>query len=637
VTRAIIAMGLCLMAMCLMAQEASAATWRFVAPGGSDAGNNCEDQEAQCATIQHAIDEAGTGDSLNVAPGIYAEELTIDKPLTLRSEGGIPTYWYEPETRIDGGTGTAIKVEGNAVEISGFEVSTAGNAPAILASGANVDDLRIEQDIISGGSAGIYLEAGGKGDTIAYDVIEGTGDGIHLSGAEYSNLEIKWNRFAAPIDEYAVLAGSNATIEGFRLEGNEMPAPTRIAARVDEAPHEESEFYGNTFESTVGPQLAVDAAQLRVFDNRFEGHGSAGCLQILGNESGLTPSEHILVSLHNEFVDCDPYGIELGPEVDHITVYGSDFPGSYDGIVVSGASPWDVTGHVLVQTNRFVGTTHLGVNNKASGTLDAERNWWGCNEGPGVAGCDGVSSGVDAANNAVLTALIGPLKPETGIEELPTANSITLNPGEKAEVAALLPTNGLGIINGIPTAKTPIGFSSTLGTLSPTSSTLFNGWTRSVFTAGAIPGHGSIVLSLDNARTLVPVTVTGEMTESQAAAALAPPSPPKTLPAPHLAVKSKHAPLSGHRVSVGLVSCAASCQVAPSNAAIVIGGRRYWGTVTPQGQLGAETTTPIRVALPAAALRALKKRGSARVRVTLSVTDTGSRTTKREISVTVST
>lgn len=631
-------MGLCLMAIGLMAQEASASTGRFVEPGGSDAGNNCEDQWARCATIQHAIDEAGAGDSVDVAPGIYAEDLTIDKPLTLRSQGGIPTHWYEPETRINGGASTAIKVEANAVRISGFEVSTAGTGPAIIVSGANVDELQIEEDVISGGSTGIYLEAGGKKNTIAFNVIEGTGDGIHLSGAEYSNLAIKWNRFAAPIDEYAVLADSGGTIEGFRLEGNKMPAPTRIAARVYEAPDEESEFYGNTFESTVGPQLAVDAAQLRVFDNRFEGHGSAGCLQILGNEGGLVPSEHILVSFDNEFVDCDPYGIELGPEVDHITVYGNDFPGSYDGIVASGASPWDVTGHVLIQANRFVGTTHLGVDNEASGTLDAEQNWWGCNAGPGTAGCDGVSNGVDAANYAVLAALVGPLKPETGIEELPKGNSITLNPGEKAEVAAILLANGLDINTGIPTEKTPIGFSSTLGTLSPTSNTLFNGWTKSVFTAGGTPGHGSIVVSLDNARTLVPVTITGEMTESPPPSPPEPlpPSPPKTPPAPQLAVMSKHAPLSGRRVGVGVVSCAASCQVAPSKAVIVIGGHRYWGTVTPQGQLGAETTTSVSVALPAAALRALKKHGSARVRITLTVTDSGGQTTKRKISVTVS-
>lgn len=629
-TRAIIAMGLCLMAMGLVAREAWAGTCCFVAPGGSDAGNNCEDQSARCATIQHAIDEAGAGDTVDVAPGVYAEDLTIDKPLHIRSEHSVPEYWYEPETRIDGGTGTAIKVEGNGVRVSGLEVSTAVTVPAILASGANVDDLEIAEDVISGGSAGVYLEAGGKKDMIGYNVIKGAGVGVHLSGAEYSNLAIKWNRFAAPIDEYAVLADSGGTIEGFRLEGNKMPAPTLVAARVTEAQDEESELYGNTLESTAGPQLAVDAAQLRVFNNRFEGHGSAGCLQILGSEGGLAPSKDVLVSFENEFVDCNPYGIELGPKVDDIKIYGSEFPGSYDGILASGASPWDVAGHVTIQTNRFVGTTHLGVDNEASGMLDAEHNWWGCNEGPGAAGCDGVSNGVNAANNAVLVGLIGPRKPETGIEELPTGGSITLNPGEKAEVAALLPASGLGINNGIPTKKTPIGFSSTLGTLSPTSSTLFNGWTKSFFTAGTTPGHGSIVLSLDNARTLIPLTITSEKTDPP------PPTPPATAPAPRLAIGRKHALLSGHRASVGLVSCAASCQVAPSKAVIAIGGHHYRGTTTPQGRLGAETTTAIRVALPTAAMRALKKHGSARIRVTLTVTDSNGQTTKRTISVTVS-
>jgi hypothetical protein len=616
------------MAMGWVAQEAWAGTCCFVAPGGSDAGNNCEDQWARCATIQHAIDEASAGDWVDVAPGAYAEDLTIDKPLTIRSEHGVPEYWYEPETRIDGGTGTAIEVDANAVRVTGFEVSTSGTAPAILASGATVDDLEIEGNVISGGSAGVYLEAGGKKDRISFNVIEDTGDGIHLGGTEYSNLTIRANQFAAPIDEYAVLADSGGTIEGFWLEGNKMPAPTRLAARVNEAPGEESELYGNTFESTVGPQLAVDASQLRLFNNRFKGHGSAGCLQILGSGGGLVPSKNVLVSFDNEFIDCDPYGIELGPEVDDIKIYGSEFPGSYDGIVASGASPWDVTGHVTIKTNRFVDTTHLGVDNEASGTLDAEQNWWGCNAGPGAAGCDGVSNGVNAANNAVLTGLIGPLKPETGIVELPAGNSITLNPGERAEVAALLPANGLSINNGIPTEKTPIGFTSTLGTLSPASGTLFNGWTRSVFTAGDTPGHGSIVLSLDNAQTLIPVTVAGEKIESPAV------RPPEAPSAPRFAIRSKRILLSGHRANVGLVSCPASCYIAPTSAAVVIGDRRYRGTVTPHGQLGAETTTAIRVAFPATAMRALKKRGSARIRVVLTVTDLSGRTTKRTISVT---
>jgi hypothetical protein len=624
--RSIIALVCIAVALGVGTQAATAAS-RFVAPGGSDAGNNCEDQWARCATIQHAIDEAGAGDGVDVAAGDYAENLTIDKPLELVSQAGVPTHWYEPETRVDGGSGTAIRVESNNVRIAGFDVATAGTVPAILVSGATADELRVEQNAISGGSAGVRLEAGGDQDRIGYNVIEGAGDGIRLSGAKYSRLEINWNRFVAPVDEYAVLADSTGTIEGFRLEGNEMPAPARIAARVEEGQSEESGIYENSFESTAGPQLAIDAAQVRIMRNSFDGHGSAGCLQVLGSQGGLLPSEDVLVSIENEFLDCDPYGIEVGPEVDDVSIYDAEFPGSYDGVLVSGASPWDVTEHVRIEDNRIVGTTHLGVENQASGILDAERNWWGCNAGPGAQGCDAASSGVNAEDNITLSALVGPRKKETGIIELPRGNSITLNPGEEAEVAAVLITNGEGIVLGGSTKEVPVGFASSLGTLSPSTSTFQNGWTRSFFTAGSTPGQGSIVVSLDNQRTLVPVTICCKPLETP------PPPATSTPPAPKLVGPGKHILVASHRVTIGLVTCTTACRATPGRGQVVIGDRHYPTKVTPHGALGAEATVPIRVALPPAALQALKKVGQGSVKVTISVTDSAGQVSRLTISV----
>jgi hypothetical protein len=96
-----------------------------------------------------------------------------------------------------------------------------------------------------------------------------------------------------------------------------------------------------------------------------------------------------------------------------------------------------------------------------------------------------------------------------------------LNPGEEAEVAAVLIANGEGIVLGASTKLVPVGFSSSLGTFSPSTSTFQNGWTRSFFTAGSTPGQGSIVVSFDNQRTLVPVTVCCKPLETQ------PPSRPR--------------------------------------------------------------------------------------------------------------
>jgi hypothetical protein len=376
--------------------------------------------------------------------------------------------------------------------------------------------------------------------------------------------------------------------------------------------------------------MAIRGNAVRVLENSFEANGTAGCLQVLGSQGGLLPSADILVTLGNEFIGCDPYGIELGPNVDDVNIVGNEFPGSSDGITTSNATPWDVTDRVRIRNNRFVGTTHLGVENTTSGTLGAEQNWWGCNAGPGAAGCDAVSAGVDADHPVALGALIGPRQEEDGIEELPKGNSITLNPGEQAEVAALLIDGGSEPDLSVPSEKSPIGFSSSLGTLSPTTSHLLNGWTKAIFTAGATPGQGWIVVSMDNQHTLVPVTIRGDTTSTQ----------PQTIPgnssrAPTIAFSSKVLLSTGRRITIGRITCAEACRVKPGRAWISVGRHRYRGKVSPRGDLAAESTTPIRVAVPPPAFHALQSVGRARIRVGISALDALGQTTQRSISVKV--
>jgi Periplasmic copper-binding protein (NosD) len=623
---------------------------REVSPSGSDAGNDCTTQEDPCATIQHAVDEAEEHDWVSVGPGTYAENVTIDKPLTLTGPRSVLSSDRSPAA-IDGGSGTAITVESHDVSIEGMTVTAGTSGTAIRStSGANVNRLRVQENIISGGSTGMLLEADGDEDWIDFNLIEGVGDGIHLSGSSYSDLIVSGNHVVAPIGGYAVLADSGATIKGLRFEFNKMAAPIKLAARMVRGGMWGNWVIRNSFDSMNGPQLAFDGEDVTVDENSFDGHGTAGCLQILGNQGGLTPSNNIQVYGQNEFVDCAPYGVELGPEVDEVSVYGNEFPGSYDGVVASDASPWDVTGHAFVVWNRFVGTTHLGVVNAASGTLDAEQNWWGCNAGPGAVGCDGVSAGVDALNNVRLVGLIGPRKPESGIIELPTATSITLNPGEQAEVAAMLTVDGSRAILDVPTEKFEVGFSSSLGTLSSATNRLFNGWTKSIFTAGTKPGHGWISVSMDNQQTLVPVTIPGESSEEEPTTASpgtttndpsstpapAPPAPKVETPqAPTFKLSGKHDRLAGHEATVGSVSCSDSCRLVTGQVLILIGRHRYRGTARPSGTLPAGSTTPIRIALPSSAMRALKRGGSARIRVVVTVTDAAGQATRRTIAVSV--
>lgn len=63
------------------------------------------------------------------------------------------------------------------------------------------------------------------------------------------------------------------------------------------------------------------------------------------------------------------------------------------GIAIGAAS--DDTSSLDARENRFVGNT-TGIGNEGSTSADAERQWWGCNGGPGSLGCDTVAGLVDA-------------------------------------------------------------------------------------------------------------------------------------------------------------------------------------------------------------------------------------------------
>jgi HYR domain-containing protein len=71
---------------------ARAQTNRFVSPFGNDNpgfDNDCTDPEQPCATIQHAINESGAGDLIELAPGTYVENVTVSQSVTIQGDGTV--------------------------------------------------------------------------------------------------------------------------------------------------------------------------------------------------------------------------------------------------------------------------------------------------------------------------------------------------------------------------------------------------------------------------------------------------------------------------------------------------------------------------------------------------------------------
>src|SRR5688572_7391307 len=80
-----------------LAQAAPAlAIDRFVAPAGVDTANSCTNAALPCATIQHAVDVAVSGDTLQIAAGVYNQRIRIESKTDLTFEAAGVTLRPDP-------------------------------------------------------------------------------------------------------------------------------------------------------------------------------------------------------------------------------------------------------------------------------------------------------------------------------------------------------------------------------------------------------------------------------------------------------------------------------------------------------------------------------------------------------------
>jgi hypothetical protein len=131
-----------ILALGASASPAQAAT-RLVATGGSNTGNCLT---SACQTVQYAISQAGSGDTIQIAAGTYPETLNVTKDVTLAGVG--------PQTFIDGNgaaaPGPGIDIANHTVTLQNLHVrgglDPAGGGDersAVLSSSATPSKLTI--------------------------------------------------------------------------------------------------------------------------------------------------------------------------------------------------------------------------------------------------------------------------------------------------------------------------------------------------------------------------------------------------------------------------------------------------------------------------------------------------------------
>ena len=379
-------------------------------------------------TITAAVSAASPNDTIEVAPGTYAEDVVIGKPLSLvganRNNTIIDATGLSNGIYIDGLDNPGLSnvvVTGFTVENANFEGILVTNASFITVWENEVrnNDTSLEPSIpacpgipdFETGEAfdcgeGVHL-IGVDHSTVASNTVENNAGGILLSddtGQTHDNLVTGNLSKDNPFDCGIVMAS--------HAPGPGSTAPHLGVVRNTIADNESTHNGFQVPGAGAGVGLFADGSGIGlvsgnvVINNKLTNNGIPGVAfhSHVGPAFGLPPdnlNNNIIVgnTISGNGADLfdtatpGPTGINVnsgagGTPITGTVISQNVIKGEADDIVAN------TPGHVDVHLNNLLGK-QTGVDSSDGATVNATENWWGCSGGPGANGCASVSgSGV---------------------------------------------------------------------------------------------------------------------------------------------------------------------------------------------------------------------------------------------------
>lgn len=243
------------------------------------------------ATIQAAINNATSGDTILIQKGMYYEDIVINKSVSLVGEDRDSSIIYGHTAQY------VISITASNVNLE--DLTIAKNEPNAVASGifiASVGNI-IQNNRIANNSGGLVIYSSGN-NVISDNDISNNYNGVNLYFS--SNNVISGNNITNNIDGIDLYFSSNNVFSGNVVEDNDNGVSAYSSSHVNT-------FYHNNFNNTV--QVSTDSTNVW----NYSGEGNYW-------------ADYIGQDLNSDGIGDQPYSIDSNNKDDYPLVGGfSDF------------------------------------------------------------------------------------------------------------------------------------------------------------------------------------------------------------------------------------------------------------------------------------------------------------------------
>lgn len=347
---------------------------RLVVASGSGAASGVASEEdcpnAEYATIQAAIDDATSGDTVVVCAGRYEEVEVPTRNLTIRADG---------HAVIESVGGPAIRINAPRVTISGFTthavqanhtIEAGGRETLIRDMTVNATDvgLLLSDGRTAGGDPNPELEAATRSRIVnsTFEVGERTAVGVW---ADADRTVVRDSTFTARGNSTSILSTGNETV----IRGNSIRYPTErqrrgtgyISQRGSRPAIKIGVTTPKSHNATGGNLIVANRIQGAPHDGIRNRKGSTRTI-IRNNTISNTPTDGILVEANDTLVenntvtDAGNDGVVIGwfgASPSNVSVIGNTVRRVQDGVTIGGTNATVIDN--TLQNNRLDGVDVL--------------------------------------------------------------------------------------------------------------------------------------------------------------------------------------------------------------------------------------------------------------------------------------